>query len=776
MNVYVDMRCLQDENYAFRGVGFHSSTLLKAGRQFLPPGIRWIGLISEDLPQLPNEYSNLVNETSTVWVPERDNRTTLFVQLSPMTHDGAQAKSFLSNKQVHSVAVVYDFIPLDVPERYLADAGARGAYLSGLSWLGQYDQFSGISEYTAKRQNEVLGTPDHCMNVSGVALRQEFENILDMPPVSRVERLKAPYFLFVGGGDPRKNVDVVLQAHASMTGSNTKLVLVGGYRGKLRQHVYDTYLAAGGKKNNLQFQSGISDSELVQLYRRCVCTVCSSEIEGFSLPPVESLASGSPVLLSRNAAHAEFIADGSLTFECDDVPDLAEKMERMLSEPKFNQSALVAHKQVPRRFTLDKVSYRFWNFVTQGLRQKEALKSYHMAAGRRSKVAFLTPFPPDRSGVADYTRRSIEEIGRLVDVDVYCETTNPAPTSGVENFFPLSDAPFVSGKYDATISVVGNSHFHTKIIEAQVEHGGPCLIHDNRLAELYNWWKGPLEFQKLATQWLGREVGFDECQEWVRDPGKLPSLFYDELIPKAKPLILHSKGICEHVKRLYGVAAAYLPFCIYRDFYEHQLTPEHKRETRSRLGIKESEFAIITLGLVSPHKAPDQCIEAISLARQQGIDAHLYFVGSIEGQQEKLHHAARKYGVEDAIHLFEDWIDEQKYVDFVLAADMAIQLRNHFFGGLSGAMLDCIASGLVTIANEDLAQALDSPKSVLRVSDELKAEEIAAQILNGATNFDVENRLSETRSNYVEAHSFEEYASQFCELLDLNTSLISKAA
>ena len=47
--------------------------------------------------------------------------------------------------------------------------------------------------------------------------------------------------------------------------------------------------------------------------------------------------------------------------------------------------------------------------------------------GYRPRVALLSPLPPDRSGVADYTAATCVELGRLVDLHVFTETARPAP-------------------------------------------------------------------------------------------------------------------------------------------------------------------------------------------------------------------------------------------------------------------------------------------------------------------------------------------------------------
>ena len=771
MEIFADLRCFQDPCYAFRGVGYHSSTLLRAGRNFFPQDTKWIGLVDPSQPAIPAEYSDLVDDISDQRAPHASADKQLFIQCSPMTHDASRFSKFLCAPSVVSAALVYDFIPLDMSERYLSNAKSATDYLRNFAWLARHDLMFPISQYSANRLLDLIDVARRDVHVTGVALRPEFEAILSnsQPETDWSAKQRGDYFLFVGGADRRKNLDVVLRAHAKLPSHNKPaLVVVGSYPTSFLDEALYQYKSHGGNPRNVQPRSDLTDSELAALYRDCLCMICSSEIEGFSLPPVEAICCGSAVLASRNEAHLELVPFEDATFDPHDHERLQELMNRAIHDDAWIQQLINRESGVAQRFLRDRVAYRFWGPITKQLRclRGSAIGS---AVPRRKSLAILTPFPPDRSGVADYTQKAVEEIGKLVAVDIFCENPSPQPSPGVRHFHPLSDRPYTSGDYDQVLSVVGNSHFHTRIIEAQVTHGGPCLIHDNRLAELYNWWKGPEFFQNMASKSLGRNVSFAEAQEWVSDPGKLPSMFYDELIQKAKPLIVHSRGIQRHVKAQYGIDAQYLPFCVYRHFSDELLTADAKAAARRRLGIPSDTIAIISLGIVSSVKAPKQCIEALAGVRQRGINAHLYFVGSAAGQEDYVQELGVRFGVRDAVHLCGDWVDEQLYNDYVIAADMAIQLRTHFFGGLSGALLDCIASGLITVANDDLAEAMDAPNYVLRISDRLEPQEIARSIFAAVAERDFNARLNTQRSQYLEEHSFVTYAKQFVELLGLKT-------
>jgi len=777
MNVYVDIRCLQDARYAFRGVGYHSAVLLAAAREYLPRDTNLIGLTTPETGELHPSFIQFFDSIETVFAPSRPSAPSAFIQMSPMTHDPTQAARLIGRANVFSATIVYDFIPFDMPDRYLANATAAEEYAVQLGWIQSYNAFFPISQYSAKRLEEICMIPKDRMSTTGVALRPEFEEEMNFARSSTrfAARPKLPteFVVCVAGADRRKNVELLLEAHARLNQvcSDLHLVIVGSYGDNHVASLIDFYAKNGGSPQKLHFLSGITDAELTSVYSRATVAVCCSEIEGFSLPVIEAMACKCPILVSDIEAHRELVTSDEAVFGVHDVGRLSALIAAIANQPSLRARIVEAQAETAERFTAKRVCDRFWKPIAKGIRNiagRVGRVSRHTFVNR-PRVAILSPFPPEPSGVADYTRRTVQALGKIADVDVYTTASNPTPTPEVANFFQLSDTPYTSGQYDNVLTVIGNSHFHIPMIELQQAHGGPCLIHDNRLAELYNWWKGEEYLASMATKHLGRKVNGREVQHWMGNPGELPSMFFCELMGSSSPLIVHSRGIQAQCFKEHGIKPEYLPFCCYRDFRAEDLTATGKQAARSALGIGAEDFVIISLGIVGPSKGPFQCIEAIALVKKSGVNAHFFFVGTAGGLEAKLRTHAAELGVAENIHFCGEWVTEEDYYRYVVAADLAVQLRNHFFGGLSGAMLDCIGSGLATIANDDLAAALKSPESVIRIDDSLSSQELFEAILRVHRTQCYRDRLTPSRELYVKQHSFERYASQLLETLGLKT-------
>jgi hypothetical protein len=174
---------------------------------------------------------------------------------------------------------------------------------------------------------------------------------------------------------------------------------------------------------------------------------------------------------------------------------------------------------------------------------------------------------------------------------------------------------------------------------------------------------------------------------------------------------------------------------------------------------------ICSLGMVTNAKGPEECVHALEQLRAWGVPAELHFVGSPGDLGARLVTLAERLEVRSALRLMNDWISDQTYRDYLLAADFAIQLRSHGFGGLSGAVLDCISAGLPTVCNDDLATAMDGPDYVLRVPDNFSPLLMAEQIFLAWQAGRHLARKGPIRDGYVREHSFDRYARRMLEVL-----------
>jgi glycosyltransferase involved in cell wall biosynthesis len=154
---------------------------------------------------------------------------------------------------------------------------------------------------------------------------------------------------------PVKGVATLLRAFAKLvTDRDAELTLV-------------SKLAAGGPTERLladlalgdkvKFVSGISDEELAELLASAEIAVVPSLYEGFSLPAVEHMASGTPLVASRTGALPEVTGDAALLVTPGDAEELAAAMRGLLDSPaERDRLSAAALARVHERFAWSAVA------------------------------------------------------------------------------------------------------------------------------------------------------------------------------------------------------------------------------------------------------------------------------------------------------------------------------------------------------------------------------------------------------------------------------------
>jgi glycosyltransferase involved in cell wall biosynthesis len=138
-----------------------------------------------------------------------------------------------------------------------------------------------------------------------------------------------PYALFVGGLEPRKNVVAALEAVARAD-NGLRLIVAGP--AKRGQDEVRRAIARLGLESRVEVRGHVSRDDLAALYRGASCLVFPSRYEGFGLPVLEAMASGTPVVATTASSVPEVAGDAAILVDPGDAAALASGIERALAE------------------------------------------------------------------------------------------------------------------------------------------------------------------------------------------------------------------------------------------------------------------------------------------------------------------------------------------------------------------------------------------------------------------------------------------------------------
>jgi glycosyltransferase involved in cell wall biosynthesis len=184
------------------------------------------------------------------------------------------------------------------------------------------DRVLAVSERTKHDLVERYAVADERIVVTPNAVDPVFRPNGDAP-------VRGPYALFVGGIQPRKDPLAAVEALALLDGE-LSLVLVGAEKrggDEVRSAVKRL-----GLEQRVELTGHVERDELATLYRGAACLVFPSRYEGFGLPVLEAMASGTPVVAASTGAVPEVAGDAAILVEPGDPAAIAAGIERALAE------------------------------------------------------------------------------------------------------------------------------------------------------------------------------------------------------------------------------------------------------------------------------------------------------------------------------------------------------------------------------------------------------------------------------------------------------------
>ncbi len=162
-------------------------------------------------------------------------------------------------------------------------------------------------------------------------------------------------FIVVGTLEPGKNLVEVLKAFALFSQKHRhKLLIIGakGWKTSPLPAILDS-LKLG---DSVELCGYLPDAELKEIYGRSLAMVHASSYEGFGLPVLEAMACGCPVILARNSSLIEVGGDAALFFETHDVRGMADRMERLSSDPLLVKDRVQKGFEHVRNFSWEKTA------------------------------------------------------------------------------------------------------------------------------------------------------------------------------------------------------------------------------------------------------------------------------------------------------------------------------------------------------------------------------------------------------------------------------------
>jgi glycosyltransferase involved in cell wall biosynthesis len=137
------------------------------------------------------------------------------------------------------------------------------------------------------------------------------------------------FLLAVGDPRPHKNLEGLMRAFARLNAPDVQLAIVGKTGDPAE---WKSLLSSLGIAERVRILGVTPDADLAALYSAAIALVFPSHYEGFGIPPLEALACGCPVVVSRVASLPEVCGEAALYVDSSSVDSIALGMAQMIGD------------------------------------------------------------------------------------------------------------------------------------------------------------------------------------------------------------------------------------------------------------------------------------------------------------------------------------------------------------------------------------------------------------------------------------------------------------
>lgn len=366
------------------------------------------------------------------------------------------------------------------------------------------------------------------------------------------------------------------------------------------------------------------------------------------------------------------------------------------------------------------------------------------------KVAYFSPLPPARSGIADYSAALLEQLEKLVEVEV----------------FSSKPACFNAQDFDVALYQVGNNVYHDFCYETALEHPGVVVVHEANLHHLIaditikrgDWdayiraieQEGTAEDIAYAARVRRLEVG----------PNYEGVPMLRQLLSRSKAAIVHS-GCVETELRGAGFAGP-----VARIPHGAWISDASRSDFRQRLGLDETTPLIGTFGFLKPYKRIAESLRAFRRLVRLNPAAKMILVGE---PHPELHLDSLIRSLDLGAHVrVLGFRPIEEFVGYLAACDIVLNLRYPTVGENSGTLMRALGIGKAVIVSE-VGSFSELPESIcLKAAVDSTEEDIIFEFLNLLVSRpDLRKGLGERARNWVQTEcTWPEVARRYAEFLE----------
>jgi len=315
-----------------------------------------------------------------------------------------------------------------------------------------------------------------------------------------------------------------------------------------------------------------------------------------------------------------------------------------------------------------------------------------------------------KSGISDYSLDLLPFLLKYCDIDLFIDDYEVQAdfikyNCNIYNYRLFED---MYEQYDEIIYQFGNSEFHAYMYDIALKHSGIIVLHDFFLSGLVNYIACTTNKNELfldALVYAHAEKGKEAKKNLLASKVTLTDCIKKfplnkQILDNAKAVIMHSQYAIDLIEKYYNNS--------YNTVKINQLiklpseqTVEKKDYYKEKLNLKDS-LIISAFGHIGETKQYDFILK--SMIKEKFFEKYnikLLFVGEFSDPlyKREILNIIKKYALTQRV-VITGFVSDESYREYLLATDIAVNLRKDSRGETSRALLMNMAYALPTIIND----------------------------------------------------------------------------
>lgn len=661
-----------------------------------------------------------------------------------------------------TATTLYDLIPYIYKDYYIQKQSTPNFFFQKMQYLKQSDLIITISDSGSEEAKKILSIPNNRIVNCSVGLDPKFK-IYDNNKEESKEILKKrlnihkEFIFYIGGVDLRKNVNILIEAFTLLPmRQKYQLVIVLSIEDSAIEHFVNLFSSKFNlNKDELILLSYVPEDLLIILYSNCNLFVFPSLHEGFGLPIIEAMACGAPTICSNLSSMPEAMGCKEALFNPRKVADVTEKINEALVNINFRNFLKQHAKEQVKKFTWKNSAKKCIEAFERIYSNK--LKKIKTNIDTKKKLAFISPYPSEKTGIADYSSLLLPELACFYKITLI-SSQKLITDDWLNSNFEIKDVSWFiknANIFDVILYQFGNSSHHYYMIDLFDTFPGVVVLHDFFLSGLYHWTdvKIPKKMNIFSYALFNSHgyPGLIYLQKNSREKtlDKYPCNL--NIINRSIGIITHSDHTINLAKKWYGSKISdKFEKILHLSIIGSQLSLNEKSELKIKHGFKENDFLICSFGFLHPNKLNHRLIQASKALLNKYENLYLVFIG--EEPAERYHITLVKLVSENKIKnkvKFLGFANSKLYKDYLQIADISVQLRHNTRGETSGCLLKCLSYGIPTIINAHGSFSEISDEIVIKLNNNFSDSDLQDSIETLYNNNNLRSELSFSSLNYI---------------------------